>query len=163
MIPKNWEKIDESQYKRANEQTPDMICTDAFTKKSYGKNITILFYELGDFQPDTFAKMKQYIDESETSLLDIALPNAPDFEDTSFISYLYDREFEMGKHNAFMTVSRVLVGENQYSTVCQINYEKNGKLCNAQSVLAQFDKTNVNESLQKDGTVAEIFEYLEVN
>lgn len=163
MIPENWNKVDEKEYNEVNKQTAPIICTDAFTKKSNGKDITVLFYEMGEFQKDTFTKMKEYIKSvNEENYLIDGDPNAPDFEDTSIVSYLYYNEFKMGKYNAFMTIARLLVGENKYNIACQINYEKDGKLCNAQYAMPEFDKNNVNESLQKDGTLAEIIEYLEV-
>ena len=55
-------------------------------------------------------------------------------EDTSIVSYLYYNEFKMGKYNAFMTVARVLMGENKYNVVCQINYEKDEKFAKMQKL-----------------------------
>ena len=163
MIPTNWKQIDEKEYNQVNKQMPNMICTGAFTKNSAGKEITIMFYEMGEFQKDTFAKLKEYIEKvNEENYLIDGDPNAPDYEDTSLISYFYYKEFDMGKYNAFMSIAKVLMGENKYTVVCQINYEKDGKLCNAQFAMPKFDKDDINGSLQKDGTLSEVFEYLDI-
>ena len=161
MTPKNWIKIDKNEYKRADADYLNMHCTSAFTKNSFGKTITVIFYEMGDFQVDIFKKMIEHFEKvnGENYLID-GDPESPDFEDTSIISYLHYKEFKIGNHSALLNIAKVLVAENTYDIVCQINYENDGKLCNVQFAMPQFDKFNISESLQKDGTISEILEYL---
>ena len=162
MKPQNWNEVDESQYKPLDEYyAGKMHCTGAFTKDSFGKTITIIFYENGDFQADTFDKILEYINNvNEENYLIDGDPNAPDFEDTSSISYLYCKQMQMGEYDALMSIARVLVDENKYSIVCQINYEKDGKHCSVQYAMPEFDKEDINGSLKRDGTLAEIAKYL---
>ena len=156
-IPKTWTPVSKESCQKLN-------CKYAYNKTVDNKVFSIIVYMVGDADERFFDTAKKGLDAiKEENLLVDGNPNDKNYENTAIVMPLVYGDIVINKERAFLNLSNYLVADNKYQTICQIMFNKDGKLYNIQFTTKDYNLSNAQEEFRKDPLFIEVLEYIRIN